>query len=177
MLYLSHILIIAVLYGLRIVMQLIDLSFYKKKALRIINFQPRHSHSSPLFKRSFILKFSDKVTLENTLFISKSINNLLTSLFNDWFLFSSDQHNYESSCSSLGNFHKPSYKTNLYSKNSIIVSAINAWNNLQKLLKISLRHLSPNKIKKILSDAFFSKYLNELSAFRYFNLMLDDFQT
>ena len=126
----------------------------QKKALRIINFQPRNSHSSPLFKKSFILKFSDKVTLENTLFVSKSINNLLTSLFNDWFLFSSDQHNYETSCSSLGNLYKPSYKTNLYGKNSIIVSAINAWNNSQKLLKISLRHLSPNKIKKILSDAF-----------------------
>ena len=157
-------------------MQLIDLSFYKKKALRIINFQPHNSHSSPLLKRSFILKFSDKVTLENTLFISKSINNLLPSIFNDWFLFSSDQHNYENSCSSLGNLHKPFYKTKLYGKNSIIVSATNAWNNPQKLLKISLRHLFPNKIKKILSDAFFSKYWNELSAFRYIKLTLDDFQ-
>ena len=130
----------------------------QKKALRIINFQPRNSHSSLLFKRSFILKFSDKVTLENTLFVSKSINNLLPSLFNDWFLFSSDQRNYENSCSSLDNLYKTSYKNNLYCKSSIIVSAINAWNNSQKLLKISLRHLSPNKIKKILSDAFFSKY-------------------
>ena len=68
-----------------------------------------------------------------------------------------DQHNYETSWSSLGSLHKP-YKTNLYGNNFIIVSAINAWNNSQKLLKISLRHLSPNKIKKILSDAFFSKY-------------------
>ena len=118
----------------------------QKKALRIINFQPRNSHSTPLFKRSFILKFSDKVSSENTLFVSKSINNRLPSLCNDWFLFSSDQHNYETSCSSLGNLHKPSYKTNLYGKNSIIVSAINAWNKSQKLLKISFRHLSPNKI-------------------------------
>ena len=149
-------LITAVLYGLRIVMQLIELSFYKK-ALRIINFQPCNSHSSPLFKRSFILKFSDKVTLENTLFVSKSINNLLPSLFNDWFLFSFDQHNNETSWSSFGNLYEPSYKTILYGKNSIIVSAINPWNNSQTL-KISLRHLSPNKIKKILSDAFFSKY-------------------
>ena len=55
----------------------------QKKALRIMDFQPRNSHSSPLFKSSFILKLSDKVTLENTLFVSKSINNLLSSLFND----------------------------------------------------------------------------------------------
>ena len=69
----------------------------QKQALKIINFQPRNSYSSPLSKRSFILKFSDKVTLENTLLVSKSINNILPSLFNDWFLFSSDQHNHETS--------------------------------------------------------------------------------
>ena len=33
------------------------------------------------------------------------------------------------SWSSLDNLHKPSYKTNLYDKNPIVVSAINAWNN------------------------------------------------
>ena len=134
----SHILITAVLYGLRIVMQLIDLSFYKKKLLELLTF----SHVTltlVLYSKNFFLKFSDKVT----------------SLFNDWFLFSSDQHNYETSWSSLGNLHKASYKTNLYGKNSIIVSAINAWNNSQKLLKISLRHLSPNKIKKFCQMSFF----------------------
>ena len=147
------------MYGLRIVMQLIDLLFYTKKALRIINFQPRNSHSSPLFKKSSILKFSHKVNLENTLFVSKSINNLLPSLFNNWFLFSSDQHNYETSLSSLDNLHKPSYKTNTCGKNSIVASAINAWNNSRKFLKISLKHLSPNKIKKILSRCLFCKLL------------------
>ena len=174
MLYLNHILITVHLYGLRIVIQLIDLSSYKEKALRTINFQSHNSHSNPLFKKSFILKFSDKANLENTLFVSKSISNLLSSLFNNWFLFSADQHNYETSWSSLGNLHKPC-KSSTYGKNCIVLSAINAWNNSQKLLKISLRHLSPNKIKKILSDAYFANYWNELSTFRYFKLMLDDF--
>ena len=64
-------------------------------------------------------------------------------------------NNYETCWSSLGNPHKPSYKTKLYGKNSIIASAINAWNNLQKLLKIYLRHLSPNKVKKICQMPFF----------------------
>ena len=91
----------------------------QKKPLRIINFEPRNSHSSPLFKKRFILKFLDKVNLENTLFVSKSINNLLPSLFNDWFLFSSDLHNYETWCYN-GNLYKPSYKTNIYGKNSIV---------------------------------------------------------
>ena len=70
-----------------------------KKDIRIINFQPRNSHTSHLFKQSFILKFQDKMCLENTLFILKSLNNLSLSVFNTWFSFSSDQHNYETSSS------------------------------------------------------------------------------
>ena len=144
--------------------------FTKKSTKNYLIQPPRNSHSSPLFKKISILKFSDKVNLENTLFVSTSISNLLPSLFNNWFLFSSDQHNYETSWSSLDNLHKPSYKTNTY----IDVSAINAWNNSQKFLKISLRHLSPKKIKKNLSDAYFANYWNELST-RYFKFMLDNF--
>ena len=63
----------------------------QKKAVTIINFQPRNSHTSPLFKQSFILKFQDKIYLENILFVSKSLNNLSLSVFNTWFSFSSDQ--------------------------------------------------------------------------------------
>ena len=37
----------------------------QKKAVRIINFQPRNSHTSPLFKQNFILKFQEKIWLEN----------------------------------------------------------------------------------------------------------------
>ena len=48
----------------------------QKKAVRIINFQPRNSHTNPLFKQNFILKFQDKICLENILFVSKSLNNL-----------------------------------------------------------------------------------------------------
>ena len=74
----------------------------QKKAVRIINFQPRNSHTSPLFKQRSILKFQDKICLENILFVSKSLNNLSPSVFNTWFVFSSDQHSYETSCSTQG---------------------------------------------------------------------------
>ena len=39
----------------------------QKKALRIMNFQSRDSHSSPLFKSNHILKLEDKILIENTL--------------------------------------------------------------------------------------------------------------
>ena len=63
------------------------------KALRIMNFQSRNSHMSPLFRKTSSLKFKDKINLENVLFINKSINNVLSSLFNNWFVFSSDHGN------------------------------------------------------------------------------------
>ena len=74
----------------------------QKKAVTIINFQPRNSLTSPLFKQNFALKFQDKICLENILFSSKSLNNLSPSIFNTWFSFSSDQHNYETSRSTQG---------------------------------------------------------------------------
>ena len=51
----------------------------KKIALRINNFQPQNSHTSPLFRKTSVLKFKDKINLDNILFIIKSINNLIFS--------------------------------------------------------------------------------------------------
>ena len=107
----------------------------QKKAVKIINFQPRNCHTSPLFKQSSILKFQDKICLENILFVSKSFNNLSPSVFNTWFSFSSDQHNYESSSSTQGNLTKLCYKKNSYEKYSITVSVVESWNKIQKQLK------------------------------------------
>ena len=42
----------------------------QKMAVRIINFQPRNFHTSALFKQNFILKFQDKICIENLLFVS-----------------------------------------------------------------------------------------------------------
>ena len=43
----------------------------QKMAVRIINFQPRNFHTSALFKQNFILKFQDKICIENLLFVSR----------------------------------------------------------------------------------------------------------
>ena len=131
----------------------------QKKTVRIINFQPRNSHTSPLFKLNFILKFQDKICLENVLFVSKSLNNLTPSVFRTWFSFSSDQHNYETSSSTQGNLTKLFYKTNRYGKYSITVSAVESWNKIQKQLKdMLLKDLSPRKIKTIVSNFYFKSY-------------------
>ena len=131
----------------------------QKKAVGIINFKPRNSHTSPLFKQNFILKFQDKICLENVLFVSKSLNNLTSSVFSTWFSFSSDQHNYETSSSTQGNLTKLFYKTNRYGKYSITVSAVESWNKIQKQLKaMLLTDLSLRKIKTIVSNFYFKSY-------------------
>ena len=116
-------------------------------------------HTSPLFKQNSILKFQDKICLENILFVSKSLNNLSPSIFNTWFSFSSDQHNYETSSSTQGNLMKLFYKTNRYRKYSITISATGSWNKIQKQLKnMLLKDLSSNKIKTVVTNFYFKSY-------------------
>ena len=130
-----------------------------KKTVGIINFEPRISHTSPLFKQSSILKLQDEIWLENILFVSKSLNNLSPSAFNKCFSFSSDQHNYETSSSTRGKLIKPFYKTNRNGKYSILVSAAELWNKMQKQLKIMLlKDLFPNKIKTVVSNSYLKSY-------------------
>ena len=73
--------IMQTLYGGKTLTPHLELSPYRKKTIRIINNQPRNSHSSLLFKKSNILKFEDKILINNIIFISKSINNLLAPIF------------------------------------------------------------------------------------------------
>ena len=91
--------------------------------------------------------------------MSKFLNNLSPSVFNTWFSFFSDQHNYETSSSAQGNIIRLFYKTKRYGKYSENVSAVKSWNKAQNQLKdLLLRDLSPNKIKTIASDLYLKSY-------------------
>ena len=131
----------------------------QKMAIRIINFQPRNFHTSPLFYQNSILKFQDKTCLENILFISKNLNNLSPSVFNTWLSFSSDHHNYETSSSTQGNLIKRFYKTKRYGKYSITVSAVESWNKIQKQKICYLEIYPPIKLKQ-LSVIFILNHIN-----------------
>ena len=124
----------------------------QKKVIRIINYQPRNFHTSPLFKQNSIF--------ENSLFLSKSLNNLSPSVFDTWLSFSTDQQNYETSSSTQGNLIKRFHKTKRYRKYSITVSAVESWSNkiLKQLKDMLLKDLSPNKIKTIVIDFYLISY-------------------
>ena len=110
----------------------------------------RNSYSSLVFKKSSILKFEHKILINN-IFISKSINNILL-IFNNWFIFCSDTHNYDTVSLLSDRLFKPSYRTDSYGKNSVIISAFNCWNKTKNILRNqSLKLLYPNKLKTILT--------------------------
>ena len=116
----------------------------QKEDTRIIIFQPRNFYTSPLFKQNFILQFLDKIWLENTLFVSKSLNNLSPSIFNKWFSFSSDQHKYVTSSSTQSNLIKRLYKAKRYGKYSITVSVVESWNQFS--VNFMLSHINTNSM-------------------------------
>ena len=129
------------------------------KAPKIINNQPRNSHSGPLFKKSNILKFEDKVLISNIIFISKSVNDLPPPIFKNWFIFCSGINNYDTVLLSTDKVFKPSYGIESYGKSSIIVSAITCWNKTQNMLEgQSLKSPHSIKIKDILTQTGIKKY-------------------
>ena len=118
---------------------------------RIPILQRRNCHLSSLFSKLKLLELIGEVHLENVLLISKFINILLPPVFNNWFTFRSNVHNYETTLSATCKLFKPSFRTNLYGKNSITVNAIDAWNKAQTSLGDTiLNDLTPNKIKIIM---------------------------
>ena len=122
-----------------------------KESLRIMNFQSRDSHSSPLFRSNHILKLEGKILIKNIIFIIKSFNNLLPPIFKSWFTFCSDVHNYHTVASTTDKLFKPSYRTDSYGKNSITLRAIDSWNKTQyQLSYLSLKTFSTTKIKNLL---------------------------
>ena len=133
-------------------------SILQKKALRIISFQPRDCHSSSLSKKQNLLKF-DKIQLEIVLLVSKYFSNILASIFDNWFTFCSDIHDYNTATSSTSKVFKPSYRTNLHGKNSITISAVNAWNKIQTAFgDVILKNLTTTQIKALLTKKCIDKY-------------------
>ena len=73
----------------------------------------------------------------NIIFISKSFDNVLPPIFKNWFIFFSEIHNYGRASSSANKLFKPSpsYKTDSYGRNYIIIIVINGWNKTQYMLR------------------------------------------
>ena len=60
---------------------------------------------------------------------------------------------------STGKLFKHSFQTNLYGKNSITMSPVNAWNKIQTVFEnVILKNLTTTQIKIFLSKKYIEKY-------------------
>ena len=100
----------------------------QKKSLRLIYILNRNAHMTPLFKDSNILKFPDKIALENCIFIKNYFNQTLSTLFKNLFTLSTDSHTHNTRWSNLGCLKIPPHKTKIYGRQSVKISAIYSWN-------------------------------------------------
>ena len=95
----------------------------------------------------------------DVIFVNRAINNTLPSIFNDWFKFCSEIHNYETSSTSKDHLYKQSYRTNAYGKFSVKASAIESWNKTQDQMGgILLKDQTPSKIKILMSQKYIDSY-------------------
>ena len=157
--YLNHTLTMPASYEDKTSVQLTVSTFSRKKALRIINFKECNAHSSPLCHYFKIIKISDKVKIENCLFINKCTNNKLPSIFTNWFTFSSMSHNYQTLFASKGNLQIPSVQTTSYGKNVFVYIVIKNWNDIQKEMKgVMLNTFSLVKLKSLLIPFYLNMY-------------------
>ena len=132
-----------------------------KNSLRIIYFRSCNAHTSPIFRESNILKFSDQIVPENCLFLNRYFNKCLPTIFKNWFTLSSDFHIYSTRWSNLSCLVVPPHNTKLYGRNSDNVSAIYPWNYLQKLDENNIFYqLSPSKVKIVIKKFFWKTTTN-----------------
>ena len=77
---------------------------------------------------------------------------LVTSIFDDWFIFSGNLHRYEIYWWATNHLNIPTFWIQKYSHFSIRANAIRSWNYTQYMLKInlSLKNPTPNSIKYFL---------------------------
>ena len=132
----------------------------QKKALSIKNFKDQLFHSNPLFSENNILKFIDKITLENIPFVNRSINRQVPPIFYDWFTFSANQYRHETCWSVADHLNIPTFWTQRYGHFSIGGSTSCSWNSMENLLikNLSLENSTSKKIKYFLTKHFIEKY-------------------
>ena len=125
-----------------------------------MNFKDQLFHSSPLFSENNILKFIDKITLENILFVNKSINRQVPPIFYGWFTFSGDLYRCETCWSVTDHLNITTFRTQKYGRCSIRASTIYSWNSMQSLLikNLSLKNSTSKKIKYFLTKHFIERY-------------------
>ena len=125
----------------------------QKNGIGIMNFKYQLSYSLPLFSSNNILKFDEKITIENIIFVSKTINRQVTPIFYAWFTFSGNLDRDKTCWSVTNHLNVQTLWNQKYGHFSIRTSAIRLWNYAQDMSKInlSLKNSTPKNKKYFLT--------------------------
>ena len=137
------------------------LQIIQNKAIRYMNFKPRRTSATPLFKRSGILNLKDYITQQNCLFAHDHVNrNLPAPLLDDRINFVHTSGNTRNErLNQLVNFRT---NTVLYGTRSIKSRAVQAWNEINAdLHEMKLQNLSKAVCKNKVFTYLLDKYEGE----------------
>ena len=113
---------------------LLKIASLQRKAVRIINFQPRHMDCDILFGTCNILKFFDLIQYNNCFFVWKQKHSLLPTVFDNYFVNRQGcGHNLRSVTNQ--NLTVPMKQTITYGVNSITYQSIKSWNSIPSHIK------------------------------------------
>ena len=134
------------------------LQIIQNKAIRYMNFKPKRTSATPLFKSSGILNLKDYITLQNCVFAHDHINrNLPAPLYDDRINFVQTSGNTRNErLNQLVNFRT---NTVLYGTRSIKSRAVQAWNEINvDLYEMKLQNLSKAVCKNKVFIYLLDKY-------------------
>lgn len=99
----------------------------QNKSRRLFHCLKRNAYTSNLFKSLMILKFPDKVSLENCIFFINFSINIYPETFKSWLTLTTVSHTHHTRWSKSRCLKIPSQNTKLYGRDSVNISAIHAW--------------------------------------------------
>ena len=123
------------------------------RAVKTMTFCKFDEHSSPLFKQTNILKLSDLIKFQISIFMYKFHKNQLPAVFNSYFLPISKVHNYSTRLSCTHTYALPKARTN-YGKFRIKFIGAKVWN----VLDADFKTLSFKTFKARLKENFTLNY-------------------
>ena len=138
----------------------------QKKAIRLITFSPKYTHSSPLFKETSIIKLEDQIKINNMLFVHHTLRNESPSHFNDFFKLHLPNHRFNTRNVLNSYYSMPPGSvslTNLPNK-TIKLDCAQNWNKYLKQIPnlpenpLDILIFSPEKLKKSLKHMFILGY-------------------
>ena len=113
---------------------------FRKKVVKCIHSEPLHTHSSPLFKSSNLLKLDDLLKVNILSFVYKATNNLTPSCFQDYFIYNSNIHGYKTRQVERGDLYKKHRNTTMYGLRSMKYHGSSLWNNISIYIRVSQSH-------------------------------------